>query len=187
MSSSVWYEEVDTAFLHFIQDKLGASIEGFTAKVRKPEEDFKVEEYPSVTIYPLYESFNHYRRDPNDNKVIVSKNAETNSMEVRSQPKPYELFYQVDFWTELKSHMNTLTRLWEGQVPRYFNLPCKDTEGNETSVLVFTQEELKHNDFLNGTKRIFHSFKSYRVSVYLNETPIETLPMTTSIESSVNN
>lgn len=59
MSSSIWFEEIDTALVKFIKaviqisDRQG-SLVSIPVEVRKPDMDFKIETYPSVSIYNLY-------------------------------------------------------------------------------------------------------------------------------------
>ena len=58
-SESVWFEQVDTALIDYIKgivklpDASGV-LTPVPVKVRKPDEDFKIEEYPCITLYNLY-------------------------------------------------------------------------------------------------------------------------------------
>ena len=55
LSESVWFEQVDTALINYIKGivKLPNSngvLTSVPVKIRKPDEDFKIEEYPCITL-----------------------------------------------------------------------------------------------------------------------------------------
>ena len=132
-SESVWFEHVDTALINYIKgivklpDKSGNLIP-VPVKVRKPDEDFKIEEYPCITLYNLYSVRDEVRYFPDT--VVVEKDPINHKLIEEKSAIPYSLFYQIDFWSRLQSQMNDMTRLWLGHHPdRYFNLPVKDLSG----------------------------------------------------------
>ena len=55
-SESVWFEQVDSALISLIQSTVSVynsqgTLVPVPVKVRKPDEDFKIEEYPCITLY----------------------------------------------------------------------------------------------------------------------------------------
>lgn len=172
-SESVWFEQVDTALIKYIQESvrlLNASkvLTPVPVKVRKPDEDFKIEEYPCITIYNLYSMRDEVRYCPDD--VVVSRDTTKNTLIKEKPAIPYSLYYQIDFWARKQSQMNDMTRLWLGQHPdRCFNLPVKDISGNDRSCFVLMTDDLKKSDFLSGIQRTFHSMLTYRVWVEIDE------------------
>lgn len=184
-SESVWFEQVDTALIKYIQGivKLPNSQGVLTpvpVKIRKPDEDFKVETYPCITLYNLYSIRDDVRYFPDT--VVVERNIETNKLIEEKSAIPYSLYYQFDFWSRLQSQMNDMTRMWLGHHPdKDFNLPVKDVSGNDRSSYVFMTDDLKKSDFLTGTDRTFHSMLTYRVWVELDERTQTEKAMVTTI------
>lgn len=172
-SESVWFEQVDTALISYIQGivKLPNAKGVLTpvpVKIRKPDEDFKIEEYPCITLYNLYSLRDEVRYFPD--KVVVEKDPSRNMLIEERGAIPYSLFYQFDFWSRQQSQMNDMTRIWLGNHPdRCFNLPVKDLSGQDRSSFVLMTDDLKKSDFLTDTKRTFHSVLTYRVWVEIDE------------------
>ena len=172
-SESVWFEQVDTALINYIKGivKLPNSNGVLTpvpVKVRKPDEDFKIEEYPCITLYNLYSLRDEVRYYPDT--VVVEKDPDRHRIIEEKSAIPYSLFYQIDFWARSQSQMNDMTRLWLGHHPdRSFNLPVKDLSGNDRSSFVSMTDDLKKSDFLAGTQRTFHSVLTYKVWVEIDE------------------
>ena len=172
-SESVWFEQVDTALIDYIKgivklpDASGV-LTPVPVKVRKPDEDFKIEEYPCITLYNLYSTRDVIRYYPD--LVMVEKDPANNRVILEKGAVPYNLFYQIDFWSRLQSDMNDMTRLWLGHHPDgHFNLPVKDLSGNDRNSSVLMVDDLRKSDFLTETKRTFHSSLTYKVWVELDE------------------
>lgn len=184
-SESVWFEQVDTALIKHIQESvrlLNASkvLTPVPVKVRKPDEDFKIEEYPCITIYNLYSMRDEVRYCPDD--VVVSRDTTKNTLIKEKPAIPYSLYYQIDFWARKQSQMNDMTRLWLGHHPdRCFNLPVKDISGNDRSCFVLMTDDLKKSDFLSGIQRTFHSMLTYRVWVEIDERIQSESPMVSTM------
>lgn len=184
-SESVWFEQVDTALIKYIQESvrlLNASkvLTPVPVKVRKPDEDFKIEEYPCITIYNLYSMRDEVRYCPDD--VVVSRDTTKNTLIKEKPAIPYSLYYQIDFWARKQSQMNDMTRLWLGHHPdRCFNLPVKDISGNDRSCFVLMTDDLKKSDFLSGIQRTFHSMLTYRVWVEIDERIQSESPMVSTM------
>ena len=172
-SESVWFEQVDTALINYIKGivKLPNSNGVLTpvpVKVRKPDEDFKIEEYPCITLYNLYSLRDEVRYYPDT--VVVETDLERHRAILEKSAIPYSLFYQIDFWARNQSQMNDMTRLWLGYHPdKSFNLPVKDLSGNDRNSFVLMTDDLKKSDFLTGTQRTFHSVLTYKVWVEIDE------------------
>lgn len=172
-SESVWFEQVDTALINYIKGivKLPNSNGVLTpvpVKIRKPDEDFKIEEYPCITLYNLYSVRDEERYFPDT--VVVERDFDNHKLIEEKSAIPYSLFYQIDFWTRQQSQMNDMTRMWLGHHPdKCFNLPVKDLSGNNRDSFVLMTDDLKKSDFLTDTKRTFHSVLTYKVWVEIDE------------------
>ena len=172
-SESVWFEQVDTALINYIKGivKLRNSNGVLTpvpVKVRKPDEDFKIEEYPCITLYNLYSVRDEERYFPDT--VVVERDFDNHRLIEEKSAIPYSLFYQIDFWSRQQSQMNDMTRMWLGHHPdKCFNLPVKDLSGNNRDSFVLMTDDLKKSDFLTDTKRTFHSVLTYKVWVEIDE------------------
>ena len=82
-SESVWFEQVDTALINYINGivKLPNKDNILTpipVKIRKPDEDFKIEVYPCITLYNLYSVRDEVRYFPD--KVVVERDYERNTL-----------------------------------------------------------------------------------------------------------
>lgn len=189
MSESVWFEQVDTALIDYIKSvvKLPNSkgeLVSVPVTVRKPDEDFKVESYPCITIYNLYSVRDEVRYYPDP--VVVSRDTEGKTLVQEMAAIPYNLYYQIDFWSRLQSQMNDMTRLWIGHNPdRSFNLSLKDMSGNSRDSFVLLTDDLKKSDLLDGKDRTFHSMMTYRVWVEIDEKIQKVTPMITTTSPSV--
>lgn len=187
-SESVWFEQVDVALVNHIKSivKLPNSsgkLVSVPVTIRKPDEDFKIESYPSITIYNLYSKRDEIRYYPD--RVITSKDPQRAKCIEESSAIPYNLFYQIDFWAKLQSQMNDMTRLWLGSCPdKYFNLPLKDMSGIDRNSFVCLTDDLKKSDLLDGDKRLFHSILTYKVWVELDERIGVEKPLITQVEIS---
>lgn len=174
MSSSVWFEQIDTGLIKFIQSivKLpnGDGVEvPVPVSVRKPDEDFKKEQYPMVTIYNLFTSKrDEVRYYPHD--VLRGIDPENAKGTLEKTAVPYSLQYQIDFWSILQSDMNNMLAKWEFYVSRDFNLPVIDSGGTQRFAHALQKGDMvKKNDKLSATERVFHSAITYRIWAELDE------------------
>lgn len=190
MSKSVWFEEVDTALLKKIQSVVkvrdsDGSLVPVPVSVRKPEEDFKIEQYPCMTIYNMYSQFDKIRSDDNI-EVVVDRDFDKHTMTLERPAQPYNLYYQIDFWSKYQLDMNQMTRTWLASTGRDFNLDVLDMSGEKRSSFVLMTDSLKKSDLLSGNERIYHSMISYRIYVELDEEIRREESMTSSIDIKVN-
>lgn len=177
MSESVWFEQVDTSLINLIQSVI--HIDGVPVKVvvRKPDDDFYDEDYPVVSIYNLSDKFSRVRYDPEP--VIISRDIEHNRIYMERSALPYDLLYQIDFWSVLQSDMNSMTKQWKAFADFWFNLSVQDESGNPRSCFVLSRNDFNKSDLLQNGRRLFHSFGTYKVSVEIDENVVEDVPMVT--------
>lgn len=185
-SESVWFEQVDTALIEYIQKfislpTLNGEVEPIPVSVRKPDEDFKIEIYPSITLYAVSYSRHEIRYYPFE--ITVARDDKTISLIREKGAVPYTLKYQVDFWAKKQSQMNEMLRMWLGYNPeRYINLPVKDVAGNDRNVLMLQDGEIVKSDLIDGESRIFHTIITYDIWVALDEKLQTKVPYIKTIE-----
>lgn len=173
MSSSVWYEQIDTGLINFISSIVTLKNDGVESpvpvRVRKADEDFKIENYPMVTIYNLFTSKRQeVRYQPFD--VLVGYDPKTTKGILEKTAVPYSLYYQIDFWSVLQSDMNEMLAKWEYLVSRDFNLPVIDSGGELRYAHALQKgDSMKKIDKLNGTERVYHTAITYRIWAELDE------------------
>src|SRR5574344_794392 len=119
MSANVWFEEVNIGLLQELYDTVrvkdpnGVLVQLDREKalvVRKPEEDFKIEVFPCISIYNLT-----HRHDPlryNPAPVKVGEDKENNIVILEDPAVPFNLNYQIDCWSEYETDTDCMTRTW---------------------------------------------------------------------------
>lgn len=175
MSANVWSEEVERGLkqeilntVFYLTDTgIKAPLTEDMVFVRDPEEDLREEQIPCVTITPLYNRFDARRYNPNP--VIMSRNDEENLLTMQDSAVPFNLFYQIDFWSRYKEDINLMTSTWLRKHFRQFNLKVVDDGGTERSSNVIVNEPLRESDLLKNQKRLFHSIISYVIWVELDD------------------
>lgn len=180
MSGSVWCEEVDTAFLSFISNNISVNSLPAKAIVRKPEEDFYTAELPVVSIYHLNSLFSPYRFSPDDE--VVSRNIANKSLVMEKTCLPYDMYYQVDFWADYVTDINTMTRQWLIATRNQFNLNVISDTNESRQAYVLPITSIIKSDEIEDYKRLFHSYCRYRIYVELDGNIQTTVPMITSTE-----
>lgn len=185
MSASVWFEDIDTALLVEIQKSVkisgNKSLPEESVFVRKPDEDYKGKEYkidrfPSVTIYNLTSDFavKRHIEDAKINKVIDEEKAE---MSFNYRPKPFNLRYQIDLWSNLQTDMNAMVGSWLVNHTRQWNLPLLNENGevdDSYTCNVLQEGNVNKLDLMTGDLRIFHSIIIYTIWVDLFDETIYT-------------
>ena len=171
MAGSVWLKEVDTALLKLIptivkyydeNDELVSP----AVMVRNPEGTYKIEEFPSVSIFNYNQVFASERYDREE--VLTKRDIERKVAVLEKSALPYYLYYQIDFWAKYQEDINEMTRRWLGFIPRNFVLEVKDTEGNIRHCNM-ELVDFANADYVKGDERIFHRVYSYRIWVELDE------------------
>lgn len=177
MNTSVWFEQVDTALIELFRKVIHVDGKPVKVIVRKPDEDFKEEDYPLISIYNLYDRFSRIRYSPEP--VVVNRNFDSKCAVMESSALPYDLSYQIDFWATLQSDMNKMIEQWREYAPFWFNLNVLDESGNDRSCFVISNNDFNKSDLMSGGKRLFHSFGTYRVQVELDHNIPTEAPMVT--------
>lgn len=177
MSANVWFEQVDIGLLEeikntvMIKNRKGVLVplEAKALIVRKPEEDFKFEVFPCVSIYNTNSRFDTIRY--NSEPVMVEKDIENSVAVMEDSAIPYELFYQIDFWSEYQDDMNQMTMSWLSKHFRQFNLTVTDDGGVVRSCNCLMSGQPVKSDLVLNKQRLFHTIISYRIWVEIdNET-----------------
>ena len=192
MNSTVWYEQIDTGLVNFIQsivklkDSQGVKVP-VPVRIRKPDEDFKVEDYPMITITNLFTS----KRDEvryYPFKVLRGYDVSTAKGNLELTAVPYSVFYQIDFWSTLQTDMNNMLSQWCFAVSRDFNLPVIDSGGTPRDAFALQSgETLKRSDKLLSGDRLFCSSITYRIWAEIDESSdfVESCDIVTGVDFNV--
>lgn len=183
MSANVWFEEVNTALLNEIKDTVRIknsngellALEDKALMIRKPEEDFKFEIFPCVSIYNI-----NYKHDPlrySSEPIVISLDIDNNQMLLEDPAIPFNLFYQIDFWSEYQTDMDCMTRTWLSKHFRQFNLKVVDDGGVERSCNCLSQGSVIKSDLVYKGDRLFHSIIKLQIWVELDEETRYNKPM----------
>ena len=159
VSDTVWNREIFEGFQSLLHEKLGSS---YPVKVRKPEEDFKVESYPCVILQITSSLFNadrYYKQD----FYTVSEDRSKFVGVIDEPPLTYDINLQMDFYAEKASDLDTMTIKWLSFFRRDFNLKVKTTGGELSDIHVMPDGTVKRMDELNGSDRLFRNCFNYKV------------------------
>ena len=172
---SIWKEEVDTGLINEIFNTVRVpnskgilvplSSKEKQVLVRKPEEDFKPEKYPCVSIYNTGDNFSTDRYNHN----IIKKHIEGNVLTYEEGAVPFDLTYNIDFWARYQTDMNSMTKEWLKNHFRQFNLLVTDDGGNEVYVNCLRSGNARKSDLMSGGERLFHTIISYRIWVEIKD------------------
>lgn len=190
MSANVWLEEVNTGMLNElkscvkIKSAMGELIplpdQDNAFVVRKPDEDFKFEVFPCVSVY-----IKDYRHDPiryNPTPIVQEVRADTKELVVEEQAVSFNLSCQIDFWAEYQEDMDNMTRTWLMRHFRQFNLPVVDDGGTERTVNVLASGSIVKSDLVLNSERLFHSIANYTIWVEVDDEVRYTVPMVATID-----
>ena len=177
MSESVWYEQVDIALVELLRNIIHIDGKPVKVVVRKPDDDFNEEDYPLVSIYALYDRFSkiRYSSEP----VVIHRDEGSATAVISESALPYDLIYQIDFWSTLQTDMNSMTKQWKAFARSWFNLLVLDESGTERSCFVLVRNDFNKADLLREGKRLFHSFCTCKIQVELDESVPTTTYMVT--------
>lgn len=183
MSANVWFEEVNTGLLKElkntvrIKDANGVlvALKDEALVIRKPEEDFKFETFPCVSIYNL--SYGHEPVRYNPAPIEIGKD-EINHLVIFEDPAvPFDLSYQIDFWSEYETDMDCMTRTWLMKHFRQFNLKVVDDGGTERTCNCLQKGKVVKSDLVLNGNRLFHSVIKYQIWVELDDETRYNKPM----------
>ena len=172
---SIWKEEVDIGLINEIFNTVKVpNAQGVLVPlaskekqvlIRKPEEDFKPEKYPCVSIYNTGDNFSSERYNPNKIKKRMSSGIIT----LEDSAVPFDLTYNIDFWARYQTDMNAMTKEWLKRHFRQFNLLVIDDGGNEVYVNCLKVSNPRKSDLMSGGERLFHTIISYRIWVEIKD------------------
>lgn len=183
MSANVWFEEVNTGLLEElrntvrIKDANGVlvTLPDNALVIRKPEEDFKFETFPCVSIYNL-----DYKHEPiryNPAPIKIGEDRENHVVNFEDPAVSFNLTYQIDFWAKYQTDMDCMTRTWLMRHFRQFNLPVIDDGGTERTCNCLMQGSVVKSDLVQGGERLFHSIIKYQIWVELDDETRYNTPM----------
>lgn len=193
MSANVWFEEVNTGLINEIhkcvkvKDNKGVLVpltynpntpEENAIIVRKPEEDFKIEVFPCVSIYNTSYEHDPIRYDPVPVKLGYS--LDKKNIEMEETAVPYNLFYQIDFWSRYQTDMDCMTRTWLVKHFRQFNLAVTDDGGVVRSCNCLCVGQIKKSDLVLNKERLFHSIVNLEIWVELDDEARYNMPVVIS-------
>jgi hypothetical protein len=191
VAHSIWKEQIDTALIELIRNTITVTdyilgekvpINEKSVFIRKPEDDFQIAAYPSISVYSLYDIYSPERSVVETGKVI-SRDAIKKRIEFEPPKRKFTLTYQIDFWALKQTHMNEMTLQWLSKFTRYHNFNLKDESGEACNILMLQKwgQGLRKEDLIQGSERIFHSFLTYD---FWAEISGETrkMPMVTDVE-----
>lgn len=183
MSANVWFEEVDSGLINEILHHVKITNEAGqrvligeeAVIVRKPEEDFKIEVYPCVSIYNKSYRHDPLRYDPVPVKLGLNKKEKI--IEMEETAVPFNLSYQVDFWAKYQVDMNSMTRSWLVKHFRQFNLPVIDDGGVERTCNCMMKGSVVKSDLVLNKERLFHSIVNLEIWVELDDETRYNMPV----------
>ncbi len=193
MSANVWFEEVNIGLLNEIRDTVRIKnargvlvpLEDKALVVRKPEEDFKFEVFPCVSIYNL--SYEHDPTRYNPEPVKVGEDLANKIAIMEDSAIPFNLTYQIDFWARYQEDMDCMIRTWLLKHFRQFNLKVIDDGGVERTCNCVAQRQVTKSDLVSGGERLFHSVIKLLIWVELDEETRYNKSMVTTTDINVKN
>ena len=174
MSANVWFEEVDIGLIEEIKNIVRVRnskgdlvpLSDDAIIVRKPEEDFKLEVYPCVSIYNTNDEFDAFRHNPEP--IQVARDIDNHMITMEDPAVPFKLYYQIDFWSNYQTDMNEMTKSWLAKHFRQFNLPVVDDGGTKRSCNCLMSGKPRKSDLILNNERLFHTIISYCIWVELD-------------------
>lgn len=192
MSANVWFEEVNIGLFNEIKNTVKVkdvngvlvALEDDSIIIRKPEEDFKLEKFPCVSIYNL--SYGHDPIRYNPSPVVMGKDNENNLLILEDPATPFNLMYQLDFWSRYQTEMDSMTRTWLIKHFRQFNLKVVDDGGTERTCNCLIQGKVTKSDLVLEGERLFHTIIKYLIWVELDDETRYNKPMVGKVNISAN-
>ena len=183
MSANVWFEEVNVGLIKEIQSNVKYKNENgvlvpLSSKaitIRKPEEEFRSEVYPCVSIYNRDTAQDIIRT--NTEPIVLEKDYENNQIILGDPAIPFFLETQIDFWSKYQTDMDTMTRTWLFKHYRQFNLSVIDDGGTERSCNCLQKSRMITSDLVSGGERLFHKIIIYQIWVEIDEETRYNVPM----------
>lgn len=187
MSANVWFEEVNTGLLNELKSTIRVkdangvlvALKDKSFVIRKPEEDFKIEVYPCVSIYNISNHHSPIRYNPAP--VKVGEDKENNIVILEDPAVPFDLEVQIDFWTKYQEDRDCMLKTWLPKHFRQFNLKVVDDGGVERSCNCLVKGKVVNSDLVLKGERLFHSLTKLQIWVELDNETRYNNPMVVSI------
>lgn len=189
MSASVWHEEVYAGFREEIQKTVRIkNAKGELVPlpkpeksivVRKPEEDFKFEVFPCVSIYIKDYKHDPFRYDPRPTYTNVQG---SRTLEVEECAVPFNLAVQIDFWARFQEDMDAMTHSWLMKHFRQFNLSVVDSGGTPRTQNTIAVGTIVKSDLVLNKERLFHSIANYSIWVEIDDEVKYNVPMVETVD-----
>ena len=181
MNQSVWYEQIDTALIQFISNKVKLNGVPVHVFVRKPEEEFTEVTFPCISLYNLtterHQSYHDFTR------TSLSRNSGGELVFI-DNPILFQHVYQTDFWARYQTQMNEMTYTWLSEVGRDFAFNAKTVSG--VSIQIYAMEELgfRKSDLIRDKDRLFHSIATYKIQADIDTQATALAPEIIDVEES---
>ena len=191
MSANVWFEEVNIGLINEIKNTVRIknatgqliALEDNAIMVRKPEEDFKLETFPCVSIYNSIYTYDPLRHNPSP--VVVSRDINNHSATLEESAIPFNLVYQLDFWSKYQTDMDCMTRTWLNSHFRQFNLKVVDDGGTERTCNCLAQGSIVKSDLVLDGERLYHSIVNLLIWVELDNEMRYNMPIASEIDADI--
>lgn len=170
-SETVWFEEVDRGLLELFKDiqvPVGGVLSPVYVDIKKSDEDFKVDVYPSISIYASTYSFDK-SRESTLKEEITEIDTENNIGKLEEVPKPFKFTYKITLWSKLQTQMNYMSRMLNAKIGHFYNLEVNDVSGNPTTVFMELRNPIAKSDMLLDSERTFQQVYTYEVWVNIDE------------------
>lgn len=191
MRADVWYEQVDRALIKFLKENVEV-IDRKTKKrvpinvlVRNPQEEAQIKN-PCATIYHYDERQDRFRYDWR--RQVVSRDTEKGTALIGESAKPYNLYVQIDFWSDYQAEINDMTMQWCSSFDYESYLEVVDSSGT-TRYCTVNRTGFNKQDYNEDGERQFQRTYCYEIWVELDsgktkEVNILTKPLKPSLKDS---
>lgn len=170
-SETVWFEEIDRGLINLLK-KIKVPIRGVLSSVyvdiKKSDEDFKIDTYPSISIYAQTYSIDK-ARESTLREEIVEVDTERNIGKLEKAPIPYKFTYKISLWSKNQTQMNYMSRMLHSLVGHFYNLEVHDVSGNPTTCYMELKNPISKGDILTDNSRILQQVFTYEIWTYINE------------------
>lgn len=191
MSANVWFEEVNIGLINEIKDTVRiqdsngflVALKDNAIMVRKPEEDFKLETFPCVSIYNLSYTHDPMRYNPQPSKVVTD--IQNHIVTLEESSVPFNLTYQLDFWSEYQTDMDYMTKTWLKSHFRQFNLKVVDDGGTVRYCNCLAQGSIVKSDLVLNGERLYHSIIKLLIWVELDGEMRYNKPMAVVVDTNI--
>lgn len=162
-SDTIWNKEIYSGLKELLQKLFG---ENFNVVIRKPDEDFKLEEFPCAVLQIPYYTFSIDRWRKKD-RYVVAYNED--GWLVDAPPLPFDLHLQMDFYAKRQEDMDTLQIKWLSYFGRDLWLPVINRGGKKDEVLFLPQGSARRLDEVYGKNRLLRLIQNFWVFARIEE------------------